>query len=229
MMPWRSIAARGDAASVVASASLPMVAIPRDINVQCRPVKRWLFNILAGLSLLILFGIVTLWTRSHWREDTVSYETAVGSDGRHRGGNLRSLDGQLELEVWLRRYEFIIPSHAGGVSYFSCDERDSDAPSVGPTTLGFGFRKLERDAADAVVPTWSQTMWMVAGPDWVLALVAAVLPATWLLRYRLLRRRRRHTALGLCLCCSYDLRASHDRCPECGTTIPPDLVRPPLE
>ena len=44
-------------------------------------------------------------------------------------------------------------------------------------------------------------------------LIFALLPAYALLP---LHRRRKRKKLGLCLKCGYDLRASKDRCPECG-------------
>lgn len=36
-------------------------------------------------------------------------------------------------------------------------------------------------------------------------------------------RKQYQMAHGLCLTCGYDLRASKDRCPECGTPISPAL------
>ena len=55
--------------------------------------------------------------------------------------------------------------------------------------------------------------WNVVLPLWFLTSSAAALPFYWWVR-RLVARRK--VWLGLCLVCSYDLRATPDRCPECG-------------
>jgi len=56
-------------------------------------------------------------------------------------------------------------------------------------------------------------------PHWLLALPLSMIGLIWL-RGSLVRRRRKRTGNGLCVHCGYDLRASKDRCPECGTPIP---------
>jgi hypothetical protein len=70
---------------------------------------------------------------------------------------------------------------------------------VGPGLLGDGERRFLKFSA--MVPTWCPTL--------LFALIA-VSPLI-----RIVRRRMR-SRTGYCLTCNYDLRATPQRCPECG-------------
>jgi len=59
---------------------------------------------------------------------------------------------------------------------------------------------------------------IVVLPHWSLAVWALVVPYLFTASSRG-RLRGRRAALGQCRACGYDLRASPDRCPECGTTV----------
>ncbi|HWE94041.1 MAG TPA: hypothetical protein VG269_08775 [Tepidisphaeraceae bacterium] len=60
----------------------------------------------------------------------------------------------------------------------------------------------------------------------VLLPLSLVLPLTWRLE-RVYRQRRKRRLVNRCRCttCGYDLRATPDRCPECGT-IPAQMWSP---
>jgi hypothetical protein len=85
--------------------------------------------------------------------------------------------------------------------------------------------RANRDEADRLTAEQSQ-MWTLPWPlptprhrivsGWLVGL-AGVLPAAWLVDWEWRRQRRaRHLAKGECPACGYDLRATPDRCPECG-------------
>ena len=59
--------------------------------------------------------------------------------------------------------------------------------------------------------------WVLIVPYWLVIVVGLVFPSVQARRYFRQRKQRR---IGLCHKCGYDLRASKDRCPECGTPTP---------
>ena len=57
-------------------------------------------------------------------------------------------------------------------------------------------------------------------PCWAPIVASAVLPAAWVVR----RRREGRRGAGVCAGCGYDLRATPERCPECGREVAADAV-----
>ncbi len=54
-------------------------------------------------------------------------------------------------------------------------------------------------------------------PHWFAALIFAMLPALVLTNTVRRHQRQQRILKNCCLICGYDLRATPDRCPECGT------------
>jgi hypothetical protein len=109
-----------------------------------------------------------------------------------------------------------------------------DAFDTTPTLLrrmgfGVGIHSQEQDSEKAThIPL------ALALPYWFLCLLAAPLPLAWTIRFRRRQRIARRSALGLCIACGYDLRATPDAgggtlpiCPECGATATQAKTLPP--
>jgi len=92
------------------------------------------------------------------------------------------------------------------------------------------FDEVSHKANDSIYPTdsaatrmakfakWHKRHFQVH--HWVVGLCSAVAPSYWILVVPKQRREQKRSSAGLCVICGYDLRATPDRCPECGT-IPP--------
>ncbi len=63
---------------------------------------------------------------------------------------------------------------------------------------------------------WSARTKSILVPLWIPGILFGLV---FSVSYVPFHHRRKRKKLGLCLKCGYDLRASKDRCPECGSTI----------
>jgi len=187
-------------------------------------IRRWVFNGLAAVSLLLFLATVGLWVRSFWVAEDLDqfryWTTATGVEYIRRGfwdgrgrvalywgsgrtppatGWTRWIASLSQEKPYLKyrqfsptnNYPLLSPektmTHALGFGYY-------ESPPVGTGN----FRGVKR---------------AVTVPFYALAAATSILPLFWV-RSRWQRQRRFR---DVCKCCGYDLRATPDRCPECGT------------
>jgi hypothetical protein len=116
---------------------------------------------------------------------------------------------------------FSVYSRIQGRAYAFVGEGDIEVPWTGRWPDPTDWDHIIGDPAFDVYQTWSSRHnYGMIVPWWCLCVAFAAAPAAWVLRIPH-RRRQRRLRLGLCPGCGYDLRASPDRCPKCGTA--PDV------
>jgi hypothetical protein len=101
--------------------------------------------------------------------------------------------------------------------------RMENSPNV--ALMGFRFERIRLFVGGTVV---ARTI-AVSLYAWQAMILSGLLPAAWFVKLR----RRRTAQLGehICEICGYDLRATPERCPECGTVqdsigIGPEHAKP---
>ncbi len=120
--------------------------------------------------------------------------------------------------IWEHGHRLISPQH--GTLWIEWRDPLPDVPLPAPPShflVNRRFLKIHYLITDDYVVTPTQglhTIYTDLYIDlWWLCLPFAPLPAIWLIEFARLRRR---CEKGLCPTCGYDLRATPDRCPECG-------------
>jgi hypothetical protein len=91
-------------------------------------------------------------------------------------------------------------------------------PVAWESWLGFGMGKNYISPANIML----RNRLGFKAPMWPIMVPALVEGVVLLIRWDRRRTRRRRVAAGLCVRCSYDLRGTPDRCPECGSTASPE-------
>jgi hypothetical protein len=179
-------------------------------------MKRRLFNLLAGVSLLLCVAVLSLWTHSYFRSAALHFFAATDNGGISRDHYALSEFGGLVVGENRNTFSRRSAGTFGGM----IGPLPSGQRRYSFILAGFAFDRrttqfIENSARDERPQdlTWqSETSRVLRIPYWFLSLVTLVVPSIWLYRVT----RRTYTP-GLCLTCGYDLRATPDRCPECGT------------
>jgi hypothetical protein len=175
-----------------------------------------MFNAMAVVSLLMCVGAITGAVRTFFVAEEWSYQKVVAT----RTGQtvmvrhiLRSVNGCFVLA----RYGWSVPTSQINSSGFSPRQGwgySQEQAKSGRRFGHFDFSRFEEKTGESSYATIG-----VAFPCWFFSLLTCLLPIAWIWRGVSARRTQ---AAGKCAICGYDLRATPDRCPECGT-VPGNL------
>jgi hypothetical protein len=188
-------------------------------------MRRKLFTLAAAMSAVLCVGVCVLWVRSYiatdqlfwqgwededdrsyWRQDAIlSGRGGVGMNRIVQSGPRDSY--RRASDQMLARHDPVRFHRTEPAAYPQFHVGVGDEPVWGGFKRG-GFAHLEAGHSRPMAYGWQ-----VVAPYWALLAATAVLPLAWGWRWR---RRRRLVAIGHCDSCGYDLRATPDRCPECG-------------
>ena len=177
------------------------------------------------LSLLLCVAAAGLWVRSYFTGDILSWavERMKANRFEYRNVAVFSVRGGARFTYGYQGRDLPPADAAGqrtrgptvGVSHF--DDYPSYPHPLGefPLTLPnvLGFHVGWNGARDPATRTTNSTFGVVI-PYWFCVLMLCALPVRFVLRRK--RRRPNH-----CRGCGYDMRATPDRCPECGRAAHP--------
>jgi hypothetical protein len=167
--------------------------------------RRRLFNLATAVSLVLCGTSIMFWVRSYWSPELLF---------RRAGGLVADMVASDTGRLFLLHRT---PTKTRPGPW---ERRVSSAPLT--------LRQMNWEQAPAseyefahfgVLLTQQTGLCVVALPYWALTSVTLLIPLLQIRIHVALRRRNGH-----CATCGYDLRATPERCPECGTAVPQKAV-----
>jgi hypothetical protein len=165
---------------------------------------RWFTCTFSAICLLLAVATAVLWVRSYWSDDSIRYVAEAGyyvdfSAGTEPGRVCVYLNMRLAPHTADQGWR--VTSHS--YRHMPAWLQPKEYPLL---SMGFAWESF-RLGAERMTREFASPFWAPVG---VFSIGATTLWLPW--TRRRLRRRR-----DLCEKCGYDLRASPERCPECGT------------
>lgn len=191
-----------------------------------RRLFRWFVNGVTIASTMLLVAVALFWISCPGPQQFV-YTQRWNANGTHAQSQEwsigRSPAGMSFARDFLQMDSDFIPQLAKhsetGWKRYDWYKRAAQSK---PMLVSFGYAK-----SISISRTTSSESYRVSCPWWFAMLIPALLPGARLLEYGARRyRRRAQSKRGRCARCGYDMRATPDRCPECGEIKPVQSTEP---
>ena len=190
-------------------------------------MKRFLLNGLTLLSLLLCVAVAVLWVRSHFAQDFLDRSAVTTTPAGFRMWSYSLATWRGVLRVAAVRHE--LDETAMPASLYERHLDIARAQEHEYKRLKWRSRRAEEFPVtdDQPLSRWGFIWQLIdeqnaghrglafaASLPWWLMLLLCSVPLD--LRFASWMRRRRRPHRQLCPSCGYDLRATPDKCPECG-------------
>ncbi len=180
-------------------------------------IRRWIIRVGAVLLIFISVALVALWVRSEFRTDLARCEWK-SSRSVHKVFDIWTVAGKFAFEF--KSGIEIEDSHGKSrflrVESMSSEPFSAELPDlVSPRHFLGIWYSHESYPGSKWYPQFDDFKLFV--PSWSVIIPLVAFQGIWLCKWLKGSRREKQ---GMCQSCGYDLRATPDRCPECGTTPP---------